>query len=42
MDARTIGYVARLVVLSMLAIWFASIGWTITTAFLLGIMFLNL
>lgn len=42
MDNKAIGYVSRLIVLSLLAMWFASIGWTTTTAFLLVIMILNL
>lgn len=42
MDNKAIGYVSRLIVLSLLAIWFASVGWTITVIFLLGLLYLSL
>lgn len=42
MDNKAIGYVSRLVVLSLLAGWFASIGWVLTTIFLLFLLGLSL
>ena len=42
MDNKAIGYVSRLVVLSLLAGWFASIGWVLTAFFILFLLGLSL